>query len=155
VGVGRLPALGGDCSGRWANMCVIPARAGCAISTARRLVPHVAGRIVARDRAAVWTRDSLRHAGFAGRVPWSQCPGALTAIPSAAGGVYVIFRVDASPRPFLERSSAGRFKGVDPTATVDSLEANRVPDARMIYIGKANHGQLRRRLEEFVGFARG
>jgi hypothetical protein len=107
------------------------------------------------ERRSVWTRNSLRHAGFTGWVPWSQCPEALTAIPSAAGGVYVIFRVAASSPSFLERSAAGSFEGVDPTVPLSSLEANWVSGASVVYIGKANHGRLRRRLEEFVRFGRG
>ena len=125
------------------------------LPTTRLASTSMAGSLPVNELRGAWTQDSLRHAGFIGWVPWSQCPEALTAIPSTAGGVYVISRIDASPPSFLECSAAGRFKGIDPTVALDSLEANWVLGASVVYIGKANHGRLRRRLEEFVGFGRG
>jgi hypothetical protein len=39
--------------------------------------------------------------------------------------------------------------------TPKNPDANWVPGASVVYIGKAKHGRLRKRLEEFVRFGRG
>jgi hypothetical protein len=70
------------------------------------------------------------------------------------GGVYVIYRDDAEVPAYLDRSPAGTFRG-DPSVNRESLEANWVPGAQVLYIGKANHGRLRKRLGEFIDFGRG
>ena len=38
---------------------------------------------------------------------------------------------------------------------LDALGANWVPGAHVLNIGKANHGRLRARLREYIGFGRG
>lgn len=89
-----------------------------------------------------------------GWVPWSSCPDALSDIDRRAGGVYVVYRIGPAKPTYLDWSRAGTFRG-NPTATGDALEANWVPGARVVYIGKANHGRLRKRVAEFVEFGRG
>ncbi len=103
---------------------------------------------------ADWTRDALTDGGFEGWVPWKHCPVALSAIPNDAGGVYVVYRLDDGPPRFLERSPAGTWRG-EPTVTREALEANWVPGAAVLNVGKANHGRLRARLREYIGFGRG
>jgi hypothetical protein len=111
---------------------------------------------VSEARTHEWKRDQLQRRGFIGWVPWSACPAALAAIPPEAGGVYVVLRSDhASPPTFLERSTAGVFRRGDPTVARDALVANWVTDADVVYIGKADHGRLRARLREYVGYGRG
>jgi hypothetical protein len=97
---------------------------------------------------------SGRRAGFVGWVRWEACPHALAGIERSAGGVYVIYRADPADPAYLDSSPAGTFRG-DPTVPARVLEANWVPGARVVYIGKANHGRLRKRLEEFIDFGRG
>jgi hypothetical protein len=70
------------------------------------------------------------------------------------GGVYVIFRSDPIAPAYLDRSPAGSFRG-DPTVDQAVLDANWVSSARVVYIGKADHGRLRTRLREFIDFGRG
>ncbi len=50
--------------------------------------------------------------------------------------------------------SGWTFRG-DPSVPRDALDANWVPEAKVVYIGKAKHGRLRERLSEFVSFGRG
>jgi hypothetical protein len=107
------------------------------------------------SNAPGWTRNELERTGFAGWVTWSTCPAALKAIPTDAGGVYIVTRPEThSPPSFLTRSPAGTFRG-DPTVEPAVLESNWVGGASVVYIGKADHGQLRRRLSSFVRFGRG
>ena len=101
-----------------------------------------------------WTRAALTRNGFAGWIRWSDCPAGLSAIDRASGGVYLIFRDVQLEPAFLERSPAGVFRG-DPTVIRAALDANWVPQASVVYIGKAAHCRLRTRLEEFIDFGRG
>lgn len=55
---------------------------------------------------------------------------------------------------YLDESPAGTFRG-DPSVSREALDANWVPGAQIVYIGKANQGRLRKRLEEFIDFGRG
>jgi hypothetical protein len=96
----------------------------------------------------------LTQAGFVGWQPWSACPAALDVIDSQAGGIYVVYHSGLAPPTYLDRSPAGTFRG-DPSVPRQALDANWVPGARVVYIGKANHGRLRKRLEEFADFGRG
>ncbi len=101
-----------------------------------------------------WTPAALAARGFQGWVRWSDCPSALRVIPREAGGVYVVCRDGIIEPDYLDTSPAGTFRG-DPTVPREALEANWVPDAHVLYIGKANHGRLRTRLTEYVDFGRG
>jgi hypothetical protein len=101
-----------------------------------------------------WERTALERAGFVGWVSWSACPAALGVIDKSSGGVYLTYRTGSLAPAYLDRSPAGRFRG-DPSVTTETLEANWVRGARVVYIGKGNHGRLRTRLEEFIDFGRG
>lgn len=101
-----------------------------------------------------WTRESLVARGFVGWIPWSNCPSGLDAIDRSAGGVYVITRDGKIEPVYLDRSPAGTFRG-NPTVDRAALDANWVPSAPVVYIGKADHGRLQTRLKEFVDFGRG
>jgi len=57
------------------------------------------------------------------------------------------------PVNFAEQCCGGWFKGKNPTVTQDSLIANWVDDAEVVYIGKAD--QLMRRLRQFADFGAG
>lgn len=98
-----------------------------------------------------WTLDGLRGFGFEGFRPFADLPGA--GVP-AQPGVYAVIRAEASPPIFREESIAGWFKGKDPSVDIDRLQAAWVPDAQVLYIGKAGAGAtgrrgLRKRLDEY------
>lgn len=101
--------------------------------------------------ATKFTRPQLTQDGFSGWVNFDQLRNA-DPCPDV-GGVYVVVRSDNSAPKFLDRSCGGWFKDRDPTVGLDDLKANWVPDAEVIYIGKANN--IRRRLREFAKFGAG
>lgn len=104
-----------------------------------------------------WSRSGLKADGFRGFVRFSELRAAC--VP-AAPGVYVIVRqLDGEPE-FLPSSPGGRFKGKDPSAPRERLVAEWVPEAEVVYIGKASGGStgrrgLRKRLDEFRRFGEG
>ena len=92
----------------------------------------------------LFTRSKLEEIGFVGWLPWADiahwsCP--------AAGGVYVVSYDCAAQSP------AGWFKSIDPTASIDVLEANWIGGVEIVYIGKSNN--LRRRLKQYERFGSG
>jgi hypothetical protein len=95
----------------------------------------------------------LRAEGFAGFFSFDELrSGALDGVPQAAG-VYVVIREEMERPSFLESSPGGRFKGKDPTESVEVLDAKWVDGAEVIYIGKGEN--LRRRLKQYADFGAG
>lgn len=105
-------------------------------------------------RATGWTRAAFEEQGFEGWVKFEDLRAGLRSIPTAAGGVYVVLRVSKGRPEFLQQSPAGIWRG-DPTEEVPALEGRWIDDCELLYIGKANHGQLRNRLRAFESFGRG
>lgn len=104
-----------------------------------------------------WTRAGLTSAGFVGFVPFADLP--TTEIPDRVG-VYAVLRETPEAPAFLPRSTGGCFKHQDPTVPGDQLERAWVPDAHVVYIGKAGpraRGKqgLKVRLSEFYRFSAG
>ncbi|MGU7781354.1 hypothetical protein [Burkholderia sp. PU8-34] len=76
-------------------------------------------------------------------------------VPTAAG-VYVVIRAATGVPRFLLTSSAGRFKGLDPSYPEQTVSDAWVPGATLVYVGKAaGEKGLRQRLGELVRFAYG
>jgi hypothetical protein len=91
-----------------------------------------------------WSRDALMERGFTGFVPLAELLS--TDVPTGPG-VYVVWRPVSVEPTFVETSSAGWFKGKDPSVLAEELRSAWVPGAEVVYIGKA--GGLRRRLNEY------
>jgi len=96
--------------------------------------------------------ENLRAAGFGGfETVHSLRDSRLAAVP-ASPGVYLVLCV-AEPS-FLARSSAGCYKGRDPTVAESALRQAWVHGARVIYIGKASTS-LRTRLRAYLAHGMG
>jgi hypothetical protein len=98
-----------------------------------------------------WARVALELGGFGGWITFAELVDRLDEL-SSTGGVYLVYREDGQPR-FQASDPGGRFKGRDPSIPDESLRANWVDDADVVYIGKADN--LRRRLREFARFGEG
>jgi hypothetical protein len=99
-----------------------------------------------------FSREALEQEGFAGFLTFAEVSETLADVP-ASSGVYLVYRETTEDPTFLEENPGGRFKGRDPTELVDVLQAKWVPDAQVVYIGKAV--QQRRRLRQFADFGAG
>jgi hypothetical protein len=99
-------------------------------------------------------RATLTDDGFTGWVPFEEMRARIEQIP-VAGGVYVVVREKPDPPEFLHVNPGGRFKGRNPTVSVEALTANWVTGADVLYIGKAKTGRLQKRLREFADFGAG
>lgn len=76
----------------------------------------------------------------------------MAAVPRQAG-CYVVYRQAADPPSFLATSSGGRFKGKDPTVAHERMADEWIPNANVVYIGKAD--DLRTRLKAYARFGAG
>lgn len=94
---------------------------------------------------------SLQKAGFTGWMPFAAARSSDES--PRTGGVYVVRYDGADPPKFLPASCGGWFKDRDPSVTPDTLEANWVEGAEIVYIGKAD--DLRRRIKQFADFGAG
>lgn len=95
-------------------------------------------------------RLSLQKADFTG---WVSFADMRTSSCPSTGGIYVVTYGGESPAVFPDSSCGGWFKGKNPSVPAEALAANWVPDAEVVYIGKA--GNLKRRLREFADFGEG
>jgi hypothetical protein len=103
-----------------------------------------------------FSRRELSAAGFVGWVPFGELEASLASIPSQAHGVYLVQRERGSDPPaWVTPSPVGMTWRGDPTVSVDQLEANWVPGATVVYIGKAKQHRLRKRLREFQHYGEG
>lgn len=104
-----------------------------------------------------YDRVGLQAAGFAG---FKRFKGIDLAEVPPGQGVYVVLRERDDRPTFAERSSAGWFKGQDPTVSQKELDSAWPDGAHCVYIGKASLGTagrrgLRKRIEEFRRFGDG
>lgn len=100
-----------------------------------------------------FARPELEAAGYVGWRSWAQLRATqLREIPRLAG-CYVVSRSAADEPAFLTENPGGRFKGKDPTVTLERLSAEWVPNTPVVYIGKAN--ELFTRLKAYARFGAG
>ena len=102
-------------------------------------------------------KKTLSNDGFTGFRPISDLD--INRIPQRQGIFAVLRPADYEPR-FLAASTAGTFKKKKPTLPAAALAAEWVPDADVLFIGRAGSGSkgnrgLRRQIAEFVDFGRG
>jgi len=96
--------------------------------------------------------------GFSGGIAIGQLQASCAIVPETLG-VYAVVRRSSAPVRFLQASSGGRFKNRDPSAPVAKLQARWLPDAKVLYIGKAGGSRqrstLRSRLHSYMQFGLG
>ena len=107
--------------------------------------------------AQPWTREALVEGHFVGFLPFSAL--SLSDVP-ALPGVYAVLRTSEALPRFVEQSPAGRLKGKDPSASIETLAAKWVDGPQVLYIGKATTGSagrrgLQKRLDDFRRFGAG
>jgi hypothetical protein len=106
--------------------------------------------------------DALRAHGFTGFLTiraLRDCK--LSSVPGDPGdiGVYVVFRQEDGVPTFLEKSTGGRFKGLDPNVAREILEKHWIHKSPIVYVGKAGSpdgaATLRSRLRQYLAFGAG
>lgn len=103
-----------------------------------------------------FSRGILAGAGFTGWVRFADLEPALRGIPTAVAGTYVVSRErGADPPAWVTPSPVGLTWRGDPSVSIEQLEANWVPGAQVVYIGKAKDRRLRSRLREFLRYGEG
>lgn len=98
-------------------------------------------------------RNSLAAAGFTGWQTWAELRSSDCRQVPHAPAVYVVYRDTNDAPDFLHVNPGGRFKGKDPTVTRGELISSLVPDAHVVYIGKADIAD--RRFKQFSRFGAG
>lgn len=97
------------------------------------------------------TRSTLEAERFTGFVSFHTILADRSIVP-AESGVYVALFDQRAPA-FLDKSTGGWFKGLDPSVPAQMLDSNWVSEASILYVGETNN--LRRRLHEFARFGSG
>jgi hypothetical protein len=95
----------------------------------------------------------LSAAGFEPWIRFGDLDAELQVVPTNAAGVYVVLRNKGDDAPsWVTPSPVGETWLGDPTVSVEALEANWVPGASVVYVGKAKESQLRKRLRAYLRF---
>lgn len=103
-------------------------------------------------------RSKLEEIGFVGFESIRQLMLSRCIELPAAPGVYVVVR-DAVEVEFVEYGSGGQFKGRDPNVPIATLSSRWIPDADIVYFGKAggegSKSTLRGRVGQYMRFGQG
>ncbi|MGH6921093.1 MAG: hypothetical protein ACREJ0_25725 [Geminicoccaceae bacterium] len=100
------------------------------------------------------TLESLRDADFEQPLPIARLRASkLFGVPTIRG-VYLVLTAGATKPRFLKVGTGGHFKQRDPKVLLTELEAKWVPDALVLYVGKAGT-TLRKRLDQYLKFGAG
>ncbi|MGG5170691.1 hypothetical protein ACQR35_00740 [Pseudarthrobacter sp. J1738] len=102
-------------------------------------------------------KKTLREDGFAGFRVFDEID--MMRVPQGPGIFAILQPVDFEP-VFLAKSTAGTFKKKDPSLKREALEAEWIPEAKVLYLGKASAGSqgnrgLRKQIQEFMDYGRG
>jgi hypothetical protein len=98
--------------------------------------------------------EGLRGIGFTGFESVSALRESRLALVPAQPGIYVILCLPSGEPSFLPRSSAGRYKGRNPTVVESVLRRAWVSGAFVIYFGKAS-ASLRTSLRAYFAHGAG
>lgn len=102
---------------------------------------------------------SLTKYGFEGPVKIRNWDSLEKPSSLDSAGIYLIARTEKFPVVFMEKSKAGVWKGKKPTVPAEKLELKWVPEACVLYIGKAGglkqKKTLSKRLGEYMDFGKG
>ena len=102
--------------------------------------------------------SGLKELGFAGFVSAKTLRTKAHLIPSEPG-VYLLLRDSDSPPKFLSVGTGGYFKNKDPNVSVTRLKNEWVPDATIVYVGKAGgiglDSNLNNRINQLIKFGEG
>lgn len=95
---------------------------------------------------------------FAGKVRIEQLQVSCAVVPDVQG-VYAVVRECVTPVQFLAASSGGYFKKRDPSVDIATLQERWLPQAKVLYLGKAGGAglgsTLRKRLHTYMQFGLG
>ncbi|WP_284986641.1 hypothetical protein [Arthrobacter sp. fls2-241-R2A-172] len=105
----------------------------------------------------LFTKKSLTADGFTGFRPLDELDPMR--IPQGPG-IFVVLRPADFEPAFLSKSTAGTFKKKDPSLKREALETEWLPEASVLYVGKAGAGSqgnrgLRKQIQEFMDYGRG
>jgi len=106
-----------------------------------------------------WSVQWAQQVGFTGFLPVAALRESRLAEVPELRGVYLVYRADRSAPRFLTASTAGWFKGRDPSLPLTELHDRWVHDAPLLYIGKAGssttRSTLRTRLRAYLSSGAG
>ena len=102
--------------------------------------------------------DQIKKAGFSGFIKMSDLLRSNAIIPDIRGVYFVLYLSSNKPN-FLKIGTGGHFKGKNPNVSIEELNQNWVPDATVVYMGKAggedSNATLRSRLNQYLKFGQG
>lgn len=106
-----------------------------------------------------FSENALKEAGFCGFLTVNELLDTSTRreIPPGSG-IYVVMYAGDQPPEFLKVSTAGWFKGKDPTLRLEELEARWVEGELMVYVGMSGEGPsagLRKRIRALLRYGTG
>jgi hypothetical protein len=91
--------------------------------------------------------------GFSGYVSFTELRASGVSAVTPRAGIYIVVRRSTEKPTFLVESCGGRFKDREPAVACELLAATWIPEAPIIYVGKA--GSLLVRLTAYADFGVG
>jgi len=106
-----------------------------------------------------WQLSDLAASGFRGFDSAAELRMERCGQVPEQHGVYLVVRPIELKINILERSLAGRFRGCNPTIPIADLTSRWLPNATVLYIGKAGNpggcSSLRSRILQYIDFGSG
>jgi len=97
------------------------------------------------------TPEAIEKQGFSGKIKIADWGKIDEPHPSNAKGIYLIVWNKRSLVHFEEIGTGGFFKKKDPNVKTDILEKNWIPEACVLYIGKAGGSKFKTGLQDRLG----